>query len=76
MTEPDTMQKIKIFKAIETESASLENEVNQWLAENDVRVLNMFGNISPQSDSGKQSPGLSNSLFAPSDIMLIIHYEH
>lgn len=70
------MHQIKIFKALETETASMEDQVNKWLAESPVRVVNMFGNISPQTmspDSG--SAALSRGAFPPSDIMLVVLYE-
>ncbi|MEX0716306.1 MAG: hypothetical protein WD066_06965 [Planctomycetaceae bacterium] len=69
------MQQIRIFKGVETESGALEAEVNEWLAESDVRVERIFGNIAPQSPGATQSSGLSNSVFAPSDIMLVVLYE-
>ncbi len=70
------MQQIKIFKGIENDLASLESEVNVWLAAANVEVLNMFGNIAPQSAAAGDPPsaGLSRSEFAPSDVLLVIHY--
>lgn len=69
------MQQIKIFKSIETDVRLLEAEVNSWLAESKVRVISMSGNIAPQTQTSKESSGLSKSLFAPSDVLLIILYE-
>ena len=69
------MQQVKIFKGVESEMGTLEAEVNRWLAESKARVVNMFGNIAPQSHSTSQSTGLSTSIFAPSDVFLVILYE-
>ncbi|MEX0703716.1 MAG: hypothetical protein WD069_16585 [Planctomycetales bacterium] len=69
------MRQIKIFKGVETDSGSLEAEVNDWLAETGARVIHIFGNIAPQSQGAIQSSGLSNSVFAPSDILLVVLYE-
>ncbi len=69
------MQQIKVFKNVESDLEHLEREVNQWLAESQARVVNMFGNIAPQTQTSKQSTGLSNSVFAPSDVLLVILYE-
>lgn len=69
------MQQIKIFKGIETETSSLEAEVNAWLAETGVRVVNVFGNIAPQSASSDSGPGLGGSRFAPSDVLMVVVYE-
>lgn len=74
------MQRIKIFKGLESDLAGLENEVNQWLAESGARVLNMFGNIAPQSlasGASEKSVGtyITKSPFAPSDVLLVILYE-
>jgi hypothetical protein len=69
------MQQIKIFKGVESETGALEAEVNRWLAESNARVINMFGNIAPQSQSTAQSGTLSTSVFAASDVFLVILYE-
>lgn len=67
---------IKIFKGVENEAAELEREVNQWLASFGGKVLNVVGNIAPQSvDVARGEPGLSKSGFPPSDLLLIVIYE-
>ena len=43
------MQQVKIFKTLEGEIAQLEKLVNAWLANSSVRVLQITGNIAPQS---------------------------
>ncbi len=69
------MQQIKIFKGVESEVSSLEADVNNWLADSEVRVLSITGNISPQSPSTSQSGGLSGSSYVPSDVLLVVLYE-
>jgi hypothetical protein len=69
------MQQIKIFKALEVETDTLETRVNQWLSQSRARVLSISGNIAPQSEgnSGRTS-GLGSAGNA-SDVLLIILYE-
>jgi hypothetical protein len=69
------MQQIKIFKGIENDLASLEAEVNAWLAESGIDVIQIFGNMAPQtSTAGSAATGLSHSDFPPSDVLLVVHY--
>jgi hypothetical protein len=69
------MHQVKIFRGLESEVPLLEKQVNTWLAESRVKVVNMFGNMSPQSPSPTSSAALSGSAFSPSDIFLVILYE-
>jgi hypothetical protein len=70
------MQQIKIFKGIENELSILEREVNEWLVESGAKVLQIFGNLAPQSiPPTAKSSGLSTSEFAPSDALIVVLYE-
>ena len=70
-----TMQQIKLFKGIENDLAALEAGVNAWLAESGADVVSIFGNIAAQTPGGDvKSGGLSRSDFAPSDVLLVVHY--
>ncbi len=70
------MQQVKIFKAMESDVDSLENEVNAWIRESGAQVVSVTGNIAPQSEaSGSSVSGLSQGRFAPSDVVLIVLYE-
>lgn len=70
------MQQIKLFKGIENELAALEDEINTWLVESEATVLNIFGNIAPQTPSGAaHATGLSKSEFPPSDVLIAILYD-
>ncbi|VAX39700.1 hypothetical protein MNBD_PLANCTO02-650 [hydrothermal vent metagenome] len=68
------MQQIKIFKNIESEIDELEREVNSWIAESRVTIVNIFGNIAPQTPGVSPSSGLGGGAFAPSDVMLVVLY--
>jgi len=64
------MQQVKIFKSIESELSSLEDQINTWMAEQNITVTNIFGNIAPQSPSG---PGMGS--FSSSDVLVVVLYE-
>ncbi|MDA0832618.1 MAG: hypothetical protein O2955_18985 [Planctomycetota bacterium] len=66
------MQQVKIFKSVESEVASLENEVNEWIRANGCRVINVVANIAPQSDA--LQAGIQGR-YAPSDVLLVVLYE-
>lgn len=65
------MQQVKIFKSIESELNALEEEINEWIAENNAKVINITGNIAAQSTS---SGSLGDS-FSGSDVLLFVLYE-
>ena len=70
------MQQIKIFKGIESELTVLEREVNEWLVASGARVVQIFGNLAPQSiPPTAKGSGLSTSEFAPSDALIVVLYE-
>ena len=70
------MHQIKIFKNLESEISVLEKQVNHWLAETHVRVINIFGNISPQTAPVQPDAStISLGSFPPSDILLVVVYE-
>ena len=70
------MRQVKLFKGIESDVAALEGEVNAWIRQSGARVVNVTGNIAPQSEkAGAPGRGLGKSTFAPSDVILIVLYE-
>jgi len=76
------MHQIRIFTGIEGETAKMSKDINDWLRQSKVRVVNVFGNIAPQTPlESSASPSLvgedrgSARRFAPSDIMLVVVYE-
>jgi len=68
------MHQIKIFKGVENDLQAMTQEINAWLAQSKARVLNMYGNIAPQSYS-ESGRGLTKSEFPPSDVLLVFLYE-
>lgn len=70
------MQRVKLFKGIESDLSELESQINAWLATSGARVVQMFGNIAPQSiPPTAKSAGLSTTEFAASDVMIVVLYE-
>jgi hypothetical protein len=66
------MQKIKIFKNIESEIVSLEEEINEWLSESGATVIHMSGNIAAQTPT---NTGMGGGSFSSSDLLVLIVYE-
>ncbi|HWB12793.1 MAG TPA: hypothetical protein VG826_26440 [Pirellulales bacterium] len=70
------MQQVKIFKGIETGLGDLEDEINTWIVESQVEVLQIVGNIAPQTPSSKPSAtGLTQGEFPPSDVIVVVLYK-
>lgn len=70
------MQQIKFFRAADTELTGLEQTVNSWLAENAIRVVQVFGNLaSPPPQLDTKSLALSRGNRPPSDVLLVVVYE-
>jgi hypothetical protein len=65
------MRKIKIFKSVENDLTALENEINDWITTHGIDVVAITGNIAPQT----MLSGQSGSMFASSDVLLIVTYE-
>lgn len=65
------MQKVKLFKSVESELEEMEKSINEWIEKSGARVISVTGNISPQS------PGTGGGLhsFATSDLFVIVVYE-
>jgi hypothetical protein len=74
------MHQIKLFKGYENDLAAIEKEVNNWLASSNAKVIQMFGNVAPQSPKaegghlmGAERAGGRG--FIASDIFLAVMYE-
>lgn len=71
------MQQIKFFKGIESDLPRLETQINQWMAQSGIRVLQVFGNLAPQSivadTKSMNSPSLSPH--PASDVLVAVLYE-
>ena len=69
-------QQIKIFKGHESETTTIEHEVNEWLAAHPVKVLQIIGNVAPQTQVPESVRNtLSKTAHPPSDVLLVILYE-
>ena len=69
------MHQVKLFKGLESGIAELEADVNEWLRSTGASVVNVIGNMSPQSGTADgQSDKLGRS-YTPSDVFLVIVYE-
>lgn len=66
------MHQIRLFKGVENEVRELEREINAWLQESGVKVVNMFGNIAPQSGVADAKLGKK---FEASDLFICVVYE-
>jgi hypothetical protein len=64
------MQKVKVFKSVESELGGLETEINKWIAESGAKVISITGNIAPQSVRSSHVGSFSGS-----DVLVIILYE-
>ncbi len=70
------MHQVKIFKGIENGLGDLEAEINTWIVESQAEVLQIVGNIAPQTTSAKASAtGLTQGDFPPSDVIVFVLYE-
>lgn len=65
------MQKVKLFKSIESELGELEKEINAWLSSHAVKVVSITGNIAAQT--GKTMGHMGS--FSSSDVFLVVLYE-
>ena len=76
------MQQIKIFKQDEDEIHLLERKINEWLRQSKAKVVNIFGNIAPQTTThvtedtaiGVAFSNPSDQIVA-SDVLLVVVYE-
>lgn len=71
------MQKVKLFKGIETQVNEIEQEINEWIAASGAKIISITGNISPQSTPISSAGDDTGAFrFPPSDILLIVLYEN
>ena len=69
------MHRIKIFKGLESNLGALEKEVNAWLVESGARVLQLAGNLAPQSGQRNETNSLAAYPYVASDVLLVVLYE-
>ena len=69
------MHQIKLFKGVESDVPDLENRVNAWIKDTAAKVLQITGNIAPQSSTTDEDGGKLGGSYTPSDVLLIVVYE-
>lgn len=70
------VHQIKIFKGLEDDTTTIEHDVNNWLSESKVRVIQIIGNVAPQTLATEAVKNtLSRTNHPPSDVMLVVLYE-
>lgn len=67
------MQRIKIFKSVESELSTFEQDINAWLEESGAKLISVTGNIAPQTPENSDFGGAGT--FSASDILIIVVYE-
>ena len=71
------MQRIKLFKGLETEIAALEQKISAWAEGEGVKILQATGNIATQSynPAAKAGGSLQGNVAAASDVLITVLYE-
>lgn len=69
------MHQVKIFKGLESNLPALEKEMNTWLAEAHVRVVQIFGNLASASGDRNEQNSLAAYPYVASDVLLVVVYE-
>jgi len=71
------MHQVKLFRGLENDLPGLEKQVNKWLEESGARVVSIRTNMAPQSASQPERTisGTGGSIWAPSDVLVMVHYE-
>ncbi len=71
------MQQIKLFVDIESNVEAMEERINGWIKERGVKIVNIFGNIAPQTVTpATKAAGLAaSSKFSSSDMFVAVVYE-
>lgn len=70
------MQRVKMFTGLEDQTQSLEQEINSWVENSGAKIIQISGNIAPQSvGQNNPSDGLGAAGRPPSDLFVVILYE-
>jgi len=70
------VHQIKIFKGLEDDASTIEHDVNDWLEKEKIKVIQIFGNVAPQTLATETVKNtLSRTNHPPSDILLVVLYE-
>ncbi|MFP4056350.1 MAG: hypothetical protein ACLF0G_05740 [Candidatus Brocadiia bacterium] len=70
------MRKVKLFKSVEIELDSLEQQINTWIEQAGAKVVSITGNIAPQSLAPESKTAtLGTGTVASSDVLIVVVYE-
>jgi len=71
------MQRVKLFKGLETEVEALEQQVNAWVESEGAKIIQVTGNIATQSynPAAKSGSSLQSNVAAASDVLVVVLYE-
>ena len=71
------MQRVKLFKGLETEVEALEQQVNAWVESEGAKIIQVTGNIATQSynPAAKSGSSLQSNVAAASDVLSVVLYE-
>lgn len=70
------MQQVKLFKSVEADISTLEQEINEWMAgvaKTGGRIIDVKGNIAPQTVVHERKSVTGG--FSPSDLFVLVVYE-
>jgi hypothetical protein len=69
------MQLVRLFTGLENDCEGLTEEINHWIRESGIKILQVHGNIAPQSTNPAHNvEGLASGR-PPSDLFVIVLYE-
>ena len=71
------MQRVKLFKGLETEVEALEQQINAWAESEGAKILQINGTIATQSynPAAKSGSSLQSNVAAASDVLIVVLYE-
>ena len=71
------MQRVKLFKGLETEVEALEQQINAWAESEGAKIIQVTGNIATQSynPTAKSGSSLQSNVAAASDVLIVVLYE-
>ena len=71
------MQRVKLFKGLETEVEALEQQINAWVESEGAKIIQVTGNIATQSynPAAKSGSSLQGNVAAASDVLIVVLYE-
>ena len=71
------MQRVKLFKGLETEVEALEQQINVWAESEGAKIVQVTGNIATQSynPAAKSGTSLHGNVAVASDVLIVVLYE-